>query len=109
MAAMAAIMGFQLERFYLFFLIYKSPLYFLPSFKSIGLSVQKKKRKIDFQDVRHVAAAILDFQLEQFKLCFIYKLPLYFQTSFQSIGLQFRRRSPKQIFKMVAIFDFWSG
>ena len=35
----------------LVFLIYKSSWYsFLPSFKSVGLSVQEKKRKIDFQD-----------------------------------------------------------
>ena len=71
---MAAILDFQLERFYLFiyfifiylfifffyffiyffFLIY---LCFLPSFKLIGLSVQDKKRKTDFQD-----AAILYFR-----------------------------------------------
>ena len=36
-------------------LIYKSPKYFLPSFKSTGLSVQEKKRKIDFQDGCHGA------------------------------------------------------
>ena len=29
---------------------YKSPRCFLPSFKSIGILVQEKKRKIDFQD-----------------------------------------------------------
>ena len=45
----AAIMDFWLELFYLF-LIYKSPWCFLQSFKLIGLSVQKKKRKIHFQD-----------------------------------------------------------
>ena len=32
------------------FLIYKSSPCFLPSFKSFSLSVQEKKRKIDFQD-----------------------------------------------------------
>ena len=36
-----------------FFLLYKTPQYFLPSFKSIGLSVQEKKRKIDFQNSSH--------------------------------------------------------
>ena len=35
------------------FLIYKSPLCFLPSFESVGRSVQEKKRKIDFQDGSH--------------------------------------------------------
>ena len=35
------------------FFIYKSPRCFLPSFKSIGLSVQEKKRKVHFQDGGH--------------------------------------------------------
>ena len=47
MAAMAAIINYQSERF-LLFLIYKSPQYFSPSFESTGLSVQEKKLKIDF-------------------------------------------------------------
>ena len=33
--------------------MYKSPLCFLASLESIGLSVQEKKRKIDFQDGCH--------------------------------------------------------
>ena len=49
---MAAILDFRSKRFYLFF-IYKTPRCFLPSFEAIGLLVQKKKRKIDFQDDRH--------------------------------------------------------
>ena len=49
MAAMAASLDFRSARFYLF-LIYKSPQWFLPSLESVGLSVQEKKRKIDFQD-----------------------------------------------------------
>ena len=52
MAAMEAILDFQLERFYLF-LIYKSSRWFLPSFKPIGISVKEKKRNIDFQEGRH--------------------------------------------------------
>ena len=52
MAAMAAILDFRLARFSLF-LIYKSPQCFLESLESIGLSVQEKKRKIDFQDGGH--------------------------------------------------------
>ena len=51
MAALTAIMDFQFERFKLI-LIYKSHLYFLPSIKLIGLSVQEK-RKIDFQNGGH--------------------------------------------------------
>ena len=42
-------LGFLIGTIYLF-LIYKSPQCFVPSFKSISLSIQKKKRKIDFQD-----------------------------------------------------------
>ena len=34
-------------------LIYMSPRFFLPTFKSMGLSVQEKKFKIDFQDGGH--------------------------------------------------------
>ena len=52
MAAIAAILDFRSEQFQLF-LIYKSPKCFLPSFESIGLSVQEKKPKIDFQDGHH--------------------------------------------------------
>ena len=36
-----------------YFFIYKSPRCFLPSLESTGLSVQEKKRKIDFQDGCH--------------------------------------------------------
>ena len=57
MAAIAAIWDFLSQRFELF-LIYKSPRCFLPSFESIGLSVQKKKRKIDFQDGCHLGFPI---------------------------------------------------
>ena len=52
MAAMAGILDFQSGRFKLF-LMYKSPRCFLASLESIGLSVQEKKRKIDFQDGGH--------------------------------------------------------
>ena len=47
-----AILDFQSKRFKLF-LIYKSPQCFLPSFESTGLSLQKKKRRIDFRDDHH--------------------------------------------------------
>ena len=47
-----AAMDFQSEQFYLvfffvFFFIYKLPRCFLPSFESIGISVQEKKQKIN--------------------------------------------------------------
>ena len=50
-------------------MIYKSPLCFLASLESIGLSVQEKKRKIDFQDGGHLGflismiLAIFDLQV----------------------------------------------
>ena len=46
---MAAILDLRSARFQLFFFIYKSHRCFLASLESIGLSVQEKKRKIDFQ------------------------------------------------------------
>ena len=47
MAVIAAILDFRSEQFYFFF-IYKSLWCFLPSFKSIRLSVQDQEHKIDF-------------------------------------------------------------
>ena len=52
MAPMVAILDFQSEQFKLFY-IYKSSQRFLPSFESIGLSIQEKKRKIEFQNGCH--------------------------------------------------------
>ena len=49
---MAAIFVFLIGMI-LAILIYKSPWWFLASLESIGLSVQEKKRKIDFQEGRH--------------------------------------------------------
>ena len=49
---MVAILDFLSETFQLF-LIFKSPWCFLPNIKSIGLSVQEKKWRIDFQDGGH--------------------------------------------------------
>ena len=40
--------------FALFDLQFKWPQYFLASFESVGLSVQEKKFKIDFQDGDHL-------------------------------------------------------
>ena len=45
-------LGFLIRTVYLV-LIYKSLRCCLPSFESTDLSVQEKKRKIDFQDCRH--------------------------------------------------------
>ena len=52
MTAMGATLDFQSAQF-LLFLVYKSPQCFLASLESIGLSVQEKKQKIDFQDGGH--------------------------------------------------------
>ena len=73
MAAMAAILDFLSARLQLF-LIYMSPGCFQVSLESIGLSVQEKKRKIDFQDGGHgghlgfpigTILAIFDLQVTQ--------------------------------------------
>ena len=37
----------------IYFFIYKSPRYFIPSFESAGFLVQEKEFKIDFQDGGH--------------------------------------------------------
>ena len=78
MAAMAEIWDFLSDRFELF-LIYKSPRYFLPSFESIGLSIQKK-RKIDFQDGRQLGFTI-GMILAIFDLQVIPMLPTNFQIN----------------------------
>ena len=59
MAAIVTILDYRSESFELF-LIYKSYQWFIPGFKSAGLSDQEKKWKIDFQEA--VRAAILDYQ-----------------------------------------------
>ena len=67
-----------------YILIYKTPPCFLPSFKSIGLSVQEKKLKIDFKDGSHgghlrlpigTVLAIFDVQVTSM-------LPTKFQVNF---------------------------
>ena len=52
MATMVAILDFWSKQFKQLW-IYKSTQCFLPSFESNGLSVQEKKRKMDFQDGGH--------------------------------------------------------
>ena len=106
MATIAAIWDPLSRRFELFF-IYKSPRCFLSSFESIGLSVQKKKGKIDFQDGRH-----LGFPTGTILAIFIYTShpnPSY-QFSNQ-LALWFRKISEKKSSKMaamMAILDFRS-
>ena len=77
---MVAILNFRSEYFKLF-LIYKSPRCFLPSFKSIALSVHEKKRKIYFQDCRHSGhlGFLMGTILSIFDLQVIEMLPNWFR------------------------------
>ena len=106
MTTIAAIWDSLSQRFELFF-IYKSPRCFLSSFESNGLSVQKKKRKIDFRDGRH-----LGFLTGTILAIFIstsHPNPSY-QFSNQ-LALWFRKICEKKSFKMAAmtaILDFRS-
>ena len=74
------------------FLIYKSPLCFLPRFKSTDLSVQEKKRKTDVQDGVH--GSQLGLQIEKIFSYFCstrYSSASYLVLS--QLALRFRRRS----------------
>ena len=75
-------MGFRSERFYLF-LIYKSPRSFLQSFKSTGLLVQEKKRKVDFQDGSHFAF-LIGAILAIFDIRVTPRLPIKFRVNWLS-------------------------
>ena len=77
-----------------FFFIYKSSRCFLLSFKSIGLSVQKKKQKINFQDGDN-----LGFPIGTILAFSIYKSPRCFQPSFQSTGLSVQQKNRKIYFQ----------
>ena len=74
-------------------MISKSPRCFLPSFKSIGLSVQEKKQKIDFQAGGH--GAHLGFPIGTFSLFLIYVTPML-PTKFQ-INWSFGSREEAKI------------
>ena len=105
MAAIAAIWDFQSQRFELF-LIYKSPPCFLATFESIfGLSVQEKKRKIDFQDGGHLGFMI-GMILAIFDLQVTLMLPSKFGVKWPfSSGEEAKNR----FFRMAAILDFPSA
>ena len=72
-------------------LIYKSPKCLLPSFKSIGLSVHEKKRKIDFQDGHH--GGHLGFQIGTILTIFLFKSHL--NASYQVLGLMVQEKKRK--------------
>ena len=104
MDTMAAIWDFLSQQFELFF-IYKSLRCCLPSFKSIGPSVQKKTGKINFQNSHH-----LGFLTG--KILAIFISTSHPDASYQfsnQLALWFRKISEKKSFKMatmVAILDF---
>ena len=56
-------------------------IYFLPSFKSIGLSVQEKKQKIDFQAGGH--GIHLEFLIQTILAIFDLQVTLMFPSTFQ--------------------------
>ena len=101
-----AIWDFLSQRFELF-LIYKSPRCFLPSFESIGLSGQKKKGKIDFQDGRHhgfpigtILAILISTSHPDASYEFSNKLALWFR--------KIREKKSFNMAAMTAILDFRS-
>ena len=79
MAAITAILDCRSARFYLL-LIYKSHWCFPASLESIGLSVQEKKRKIDFQDGGHLGFPISTI-LATFDLQVTLMLPSKFEIN----------------------------
>ena len=90
----------------IFFFIYKSPRCFLTSFKSIGLSFQKK-RKIDLHDGGHESH--LGLQIGMILANSACKKPQCFLLNFKSIRLSVQEKTRKINFKMAAmaaILDF---
>ena len=111
MAAMAGILDFQLAWFSLF-LIYKSPRCFLASLESIGLSVQVKKRRIDFQDGGYLGFPI-DMILAIFDLQVTPLLPSKFGVNWpfgseEEAKNRFSRWRPSWISDRHNFSYFWS-
>ena len=97
-------LGFLIGMILALFNLHVAPI--LPTkLESIGLSVQEKKYKTDFQDGNH-----LGFPIGMIlPIFFIYKSPRYVLLSFKSFGFLGQENMSKQIFKMaatVAILDF---
>ena len=93
--------------------MYKSPLCFLPSFKSVGLSVPEKKQKLDFQDGGHLGfpfgTNLAMFNLQTVKKdCPLpppppltptqcrHKSPRCFLPSIESVGLSVQKMQKKK-------------
>ena len=79
MATITAILDLRSAQFYLFF-IYISHLCFLASLESIGLSVQEKKQKMDFQDGCH--GSHLGFPIGMILAIFDLQVTLMLSTMF---------------------------
>ena len=79
MVAMAAILDFRSEWFQLFWST--RPRFLLPNFVTVGLSVQEKKRKIDFQDGGH--GGHLGFPIETILATFDLQITLILPTKFR--------------------------
>ena len=80
--------------------MYKSPRCFLPSFKSIGLFVQEKKRKIDFQDGGHggnlglsIGSILVLYDLQGYS-----PGPHASKRSFKSVGFSVQEKKQKHTF-----------
>ena len=71
--------------FFFLFFIYKSPWCFLPSFQSIGLLVQEKKRKINVQDGGHYGFPVGTI-LPMFDLVVTPMLPTKFKVNWPFIS-----------------------
>ena len=79
-----------------YFFIYKSAWWFLPSFKSTGLSIRENKQNIDFQDGRQ--GDHLGFSIGTILAILIYQSPLCFLPSFELIGLSVQEKR-KMVFE----------
>ena len=91
MAAMVASLDFQSELL-LLLLSYKLPRYFLPSFRSIGLSVQENF-KIDFQDGNN--GGHLGFPIGMILAIFDLPVTSILPTKFQVSWLLFQEKMSK--------------
>ena len=87
-----------------YFFIYKSPRCFLASLESIGLSVQEKKRKIDFQDGGHLGFLINKI-LASFDLQVTPMLPSKFGVNWP-FGSGEEAKNRFKMAAMAAILDF---
>ena len=79
-------LGFPIKMIFAIF-IYKSPWCFLPSFKPVGLWVEERKRKIDFQD-----GSYLGFQIGMILTTFYPQVTPILPPNFKSAGLSVQKK-----------------